>query len=154
MCFLVDRHRVYQKLRHVVMCEIFQSSCKAEVLEAMLLCRSRVVGLTCHPISCFHVCTLASGCWRQVQHIGFSLGGHCFPLLFPAWEFAGVGAILLHIGGYPSSCVRLCPMGVFQWHRGELCTLSCGRRDGPDGGTHPPGSKYLGTTQAGTVNAK
>ena len=86
----------------------------------------------------FLLCTLASGCWRQVQHIGFSLGGHCFPLLFPAGEFAGVGTILLHIGGYPTSCVRLCPMGVFQWHRDELCTLSCGRRDGPDGGTPPP----------------
>ena len=102
----------------------------------------------------FLLCTPASGCWRQVQHIGFSLGGHCFPLLFPAGEFAGVGAILLHIGGYPTRCVRLSPMGVFQWHRGELCTLSCGRRDGLDGGTHTPGSKYLGITHAGTVNAK
>ena len=68
----------------------------------------------------------------------FLTGVTLFPLLFPAGEFSGVGAILLHIGGYPTSCVRLCPMGVFQWHRDELCTLSCGRRDGPDGGTHSP----------------
>ena len=70
------------------------------------------------------LCTLPSECWIQVQHIGFSLGGYCVPLLFPAGEFAGVGAILLHIGGYPTSCVRLSPMGVFQWHRDELFTLS------------------------------
>ena len=108
MRFLVDRHRVHQELRHVVICEIVQSSFKAEVLEAILLCRSRVGGLTCHPISCFQVCTLASGCWRQVQRIGVSLGEHCFPLLFPDWELAGVGAILLHIGGDPS---QLCQAG-------------------------------------------
>ena len=89
-------------MRFLAICEIVQSSFKAEVLEAMLLCRSRVVGLTCHPISCFQVCTLASGCWGQVQRMGVSLGEHCFLLLFPDWELAGVGAILLHIGGYPS----------------------------------------------------
>ena len=54
------------------------------------------------------LCTLASGCWRQVQRIGVSLGEHCFPLLFPDMELAGVGAILLHSGGYPS---QLCQAG-------------------------------------------
>ena len=92
----------------MVICEIVQSSFKAEVLEAMLLCRSRVGGLTCHPISCFQVCTLASGCWGQVQRMGVSLGELCFLLLFPDWELAGVEAMLFHIGGY--SC-QLCQVG-------------------------------------------
>ena len=108
MRFLVDRHRVHQELRHVVICEIVQSSFKAEVLEAMLLCRSRVGGLTCHPISCFQVCTLASGRWGQVGRMGVSLGEHCFLRFVLDWELAGVGAVLLHIDGYPS---QLCQAG-------------------------------------------
>ena len=36
------------------------------------------------------------------------LTGGTLPLLFPAWELAGVRAVLLHIGGYPS---QLCQAG-------------------------------------------
>ena len=98
--FLVDCHRVYQELRHVVICEMVPSSFKPKLLEAMLPCRSRVGALTCHPISGFQVCTLASGCWGQVERMCVSLGG-TFPLLIPDREFAGVREVLLHIGGYP-----------------------------------------------------
>jgi hypothetical protein len=153
MRFLVDRRRVHQELRHVVICEIVQSSFKAEVLEAMLLCRSRVGGLTCHPISCFQVCTLTSGCWGQVERMCVSLGEH-FRCCFQTESLWGCEKSCFTLAAIPPSCVRLGPMGVFQWHRGELCTRFCSRRDGLDGGTRAPGSKYLGTTHAGAVNAK
>ena len=65
-------------------------------------------------------------------------GNIVFCCCFQTGSLRGWERSCFTLAAIPPSCVRLGPMGVFQWHRDELCTLSCGRRDGPDGGTHSP----------------